>query len=123
MNTEQTTYLGALITAYGNACYEFGARDSLGTEHEEEYARFENKADEAKRALLEEIARVRTAVPVDVRKLAVEAVCGSRPSPGHPSKEPVTVLEINMVRLLEDFGLSVLVAAKASSSGDIRLPE
>lgn len=56
MNTEQTTFLGALITEYGNATFDCGDYD--GTE-EYEYSALLEKASAAKAKLLDEIAKLR----------------------------------------------------------------
>lgn len=59
-NTEQDTYLGALISAYHNASFDCGAWDE---EDGEQYAVMYAACQEAKRKLLAEIARIRTLPP------------------------------------------------------------
>lgn len=58
-NTERYTFLGALITEYGNCCFDCGAWDG---DDGEEYAKLNDKAVAAKEALLQEIARIRRAI-------------------------------------------------------------
>jgi hypothetical protein len=56
-NTEKGTYLGALITAYGNATFDCGAWGADEEAQEEPYKTVYERAQGAKRALLGEIAR------------------------------------------------------------------
>lgn len=58
-NTESDTYLGALITEYGNTQFDCGAWMEYEEETGEPYDAVYQRAQDAKRALLEEIARLK----------------------------------------------------------------
>lgn len=65
-NTEQDTYLGALISEYANVNFDAGAWDE---DSDEVYDTVNEKCHEAKRKLLAEIARIRTSVPSAIREI------------------------------------------------------